>query len=68
MSKKKLIEQAFRMLQDRIDYWTVLDNEDKVQAYESAMDIMKCALEGDEKGLDSFDYYNQYFRRKKKKG
>ena len=56
------------MLQDRIDYWTVLDNDDKVQAYESAMDIMKCALEGDKKGLDSFDYYNQYFRRKKKKG
>lgn len=65
----KLIFRALRMLRKRADYWhkrgrkstsaaVAAHAHTRASAYESACDILRYAIIGDEEALKEFDYYD----------
>lgn len=65
----KLILRALRMLKNRADYWQKRGGKTtsaavaahaniRASTYQSAYDILHCAILGDEECLRGFDYYD----------
>lgn len=66
---EELITRALYLLEDRVDYWNAqaatwsgdpvvdADAEAKADAYETAANILRCALESDEEALGKFNVF-----------
>ena len=57
--KERCLLRAYRLLQNRADYWASQSDHSRATAYQSALTILHYAMEENWEALNQYDYYNE---------